>query len=158
MGWNVVAVPWLIDDKLSRSQFVLRRLLRLAIGLPLHDAVAIYNRSVLFRNGDAWQGVGLLETAILSATIPASMYIEMSNIHETLGTLCVLTRISEPKDWPVLFGGWQDFATIKLFWGRGLHQLLRRPLTGISKAVQPHFSSIKPYYVSLWTAFIVSCA
>ncbi|KZT01615.1 uncharacterized protein LAESUDRAFT_663582 [Laetiporus sulphureus 93-53] len=47
----------------------------------------------------------------------------------------VALGISEPKDWPDLYGQWSDACTVRRFWGRAYHQMIRQYTTSIGKLV-----------------------
>ncbi|KZT01306.1 uncharacterized protein LAESUDRAFT_731292 [Laetiporus sulphureus 93-53] len=52
-----------------------------------------------------------------------------------LAAIVVALGISEPGDWPDMYGRWSDAYTVRRFWGRTYHQMIRRFTASIGKAV-----------------------
>ncbi|PCH35769.1 hypothetical protein WOLCODRAFT_133975 [Wolfiporia cocos MD-104 SS10] len=77
-----------------------------------------------------------------------------------LSVVCVAAGISVPRDWPAIYGSWADAYTVRRFWGRSYHQMLRRYTRSIGKAVcqllclRPRSKASS--YVQLYAAFAVS--
>jgi hypothetical protein len=46
-----------------------------------------------------------------------SAYWTLSMQYSLLAAICVAVRISNPKDWPDVFGAWSDSFTVRRFWG-----------------------------------------
>ncbi|TFY61677.1 hypothetical protein EVJ58_g4372 [Rhodofomes roseus] len=72
----------------------------------------------------------------------------------------VALGFSLPRDWPEVYGRWSDSYTVRRFWGRTYHQLLRRLTAGIGKAccrvlgLQP--GSWASSYTQLYIGFAIS--
>ncbi|KAH9915716.1 membrane bound O-acyl transferase family-domain-containing protein [Fomitopsis serialis] len=80
--------------------------------------------------------------------------------YSLLAAICVALGISLPRDWPGVYGRWSDSYTVRRFWGRTYHQLLRRLTAGIGKAccralgLQPGTRASS--YTQLYVGFAVS--
>ncbi|OAX38573.1 hypothetical protein K503DRAFT_691336, partial [Rhizopogon vinicolor AM-OR11-026] len=72
----------------------------------------------------------------------------------------VAIGLFEPRMWPDLFGVWVDAYTIRRFWGRTWHQMLRRILTPLGKATSSAFGfkrgTLESSYTQLYVAFFLS--
>ncbi|CZT23687.1 uncharacterized protein RCC_09401 [Ramularia collo-cygni] len=74
--------------------------------------------------------------------------------------VCVAIGVSKPEDWPPLFGRLRTATTVRAFWGKFWHQMIRRPLTGLTDRILamlriPHGTTASSY-ASLWLAFAIS--
>ncbi|RDB24426.1 Acetyltransferase sirH [Hypsizygus marmoreus] len=54
---------------------------------------------------------------------------EMSLYSTLLGVSCVVSGLWEPQDCPFFFGHWTEAVSVRAFWGRTWHQVLRHTLT-----------------------------
>ncbi|KAJ6483624.1 membrane bound O-acyl transferase family-domain-containing protein [Mycena vitilis] len=78
--------------------------------------------------GWRWRVVGTAAWALGAASA-------MSAAHCAASILCVALGVSRPQDWPPLFGSLADAASVRTFWARGWHQLLRRSLCAHAKFI-----------------------
>ncbi|KAF8315200.1 hypothetical protein DL93DRAFT_2227575 [Clavulina sp. PMI_390] len=77
-----------------------------------------------------------------------------------LACLAVGLRVSEPEDWPDMFGAVTDAYTLRRAWGRSWHQVLRKPFEFAGNSVARLFGA-KPHtfaskYLKLYSAFALS--
>ncbi|KAF8315169.1 hypothetical protein DL93DRAFT_2079353 [Clavulina sp. PMI_390] len=69
-----------------------------------------------------------LQRAIATVGVLTFLLNLMTAGHCFLAIGTVVTRVSEPADWPDFFGRFEDVYTLRRAWGQGWHQALRRPL------------------------------
>ncbi|KAI1905967.1 hypothetical protein LOZ12_006416 [Ophidiomyces ophidiicola] len=74
--------------------------------------------------------------------------------------LAVFLGLSEPKDWPPLFGDISKVTTVRYFWGTYWQQLLRTMFTGWGNGLArllglPPHTNISSYF-KLYVAFAIS--
>ncbi|EED84098.1 predicted protein [Postia placenta Mad-698-R] len=77
-----------------------------------------------------------------------------------LSALSVAMAWSFPRDWPTMYGEWADAYTLRRFWGRTYHQLLRRYTASMGKAccrlLGLRQGSWASSYTQLYVGFAVS--
>ncbi|KAB5585046.1 membrane bound O-acyl transferase family-domain-containing protein [Coniochaeta sp. 2T2.1] len=88
------------------------------------------------------------------------VFASMTMQYEMAATVAILLSISEPKDWPPLFGSIADCFTVGNVWGKFWHQYLRQPCLGFSHALirllrVPRLSKAA-YFIHLAVAFLFS--
>jgi len=81
--------------------------------------------------------------------------------YEIMSMVTVALGLYEPGDWPSFYGRLGDAKSIRLFWGRVWHQLLRRPLQTHGRFVATNVLGLKPRtnasaYTELYMAFLIS--
>ncbi|BCS28416.1 wax synthase family protein [Aspergillus puulaauensis] len=59
----------------------------------------------------------------------------ISIFYRIVAVISVAFGVSGPRQWPSLFGSVTDAYTIRRFWGRYWHQLLRQPFQGTTKFI-----------------------
>ncbi|KAF8887536.1 membrane bound O-acyl transferase family-domain-containing protein [Infundibulicybe gibba] len=100
-----------------------------------------------------WRTVGVL-------IFWASSRTAISITHTLLSVIAVVLGISQPRDWPKLFGPWWKLDSVGAIWGQNWHQLLRRPLVAHGKyaarilGFAPH--SAGAYLTQVLVAFVLS--
>ncbi len=57
---------------------------------------------------------------------PFIAFVSMSMLYATASILSVAVGLSEPRDWPPLFGSPRGAYTVRNCWGRVWHQMLRK--------------------------------
>ena len=57
---------------------------------------------------------------------PFTAFVSMSILHAMVSILSVAVGLSEPRDWPHLFGSPWKAYTVRNCWGRVWHQMLRK--------------------------------
>ncbi|KZT01625.1 uncharacterized protein LAESUDRAFT_731044 [Laetiporus sulphureus 93-53] len=65
----------------------------------------------------------------------SSLVAHIGLLYALPAAIIVALGISEPRDWPDMYGRWSDAYTVRRFWGRTYHQLIRRFTASIGKAV-----------------------
>ncbi|KAJ7065563.1 membrane bound O-acyl transferase family-domain-containing protein [Mycena amicta] len=146
----------------SRAVFVVVQLVRLSGALILLDLATIHARwnpafcghLGLVRAGWVWRVVGTVGWA-------ASAMAGLSLPHLAASIVAVGSGFSQPRDWPPLFGGLEDVASVRTFWARGWHQLLRRPLSAHGKFLATSILRLPPrslasLCITISSAFLLS--
>ncbi|KAF8876320.1 membrane bound O-acyl transferase family-domain-containing protein [Infundibulicybe gibba] len=160
IGWSFEA-PHLRRSALQRWEYVRSRLPRLAMYFLLNDLVRFHNHhSRVFSpqilepmgsRGVVWQAWNVFMFWAMSSTSMLMHYTFASIIAVTSG-------LSQPGDWPECFGSWLKTDSVRNFWGRTWHQLLRRPLTAHGKWLSQRIfwfppGSVGSYYIQLYVSF-----
>ncbi|KAF8991052.1 membrane bound O-acyl transferase family-domain-containing protein [Cyathus striatus] len=113
----------------SRWQFVRSRIIACLWYLAITD----FAQTVLgYIPIDAWRETSItgIGTRMLCTALSASMIWSMLTIvYTVLSTIVVGLGLSDASAWPPSFGKLSDAYTIRRFWGRTWHQLLRRALS-----------------------------
>ncbi|KAH7908862.1 membrane bound O-acyl transferase family-domain-containing protein [Hygrophoropsis aurantiaca] len=171
IGWTTPAKNTPAARAQSRTDFVLSTVLRAVRQLLLFDAAQLYvcYSPVFAAHGAALVSVSasitsqgcLLRCASILAW-GAMLYSTLNLAHSLFAAVSVALGLSEASSWPPLFGRWEDAYTLRRFWGRTWHQLLRQPLSAIAKAAARTLG-FKPgsrgsSYVQLYLVFALSGA
>ncbi|KAI0549799.1 putative toxin biosynthesis protein [Xylaria curta] len=90
----------------------------------------------------------------------ATPYFALSAQYALLSFICVALGLGTPNDWPPMFNPISEATTIRSFWGKYWHQLIRRPLSTWSNALVDflgiqHGTNLSSY-TQLWFSFLVS--
>ncbi|CAG8896927.1 unnamed protein product [Penicillium egyptiacum] len=98
----------------------------------------------------------------LSCILVANLRLLFAMIYGVLATVSVLLNFNSPKDWPPLFGSMRHLRTfsIRSFWGKYWHQLLRWPLVTISTYIRQRLSlcnSVSRHVQSMTDLFLIFC-
>ncbi|PCH35705.1 hypothetical protein WOLCODRAFT_107726 [Wolfiporia cocos MD-104 SS10] len=157
VGWNyqVSNVPPRPSE--ARWTFVRQQLFamfRWYLVLDLAHSLHLYCPQPFWHEGGTRSIIaeGLVYRCILIAKIAVQ--------HTQLAAVCVAAGLSAPRDWPAIYGSHADAYTVRRYWGRSHHQMLRRFTSSIGKAVcrllglQP--GSKASSYMQLYVAFVVS--
>ncbi|EAW11042.1 wax synthase family protein [Aspergillus clavatus NRRL 1] len=167
---NVPQVPGL--DRMTRVRFLLWRLSELVVVVLMADLVS--QMAVRFFYTDRVTGeAGALDSKYIdlrdnrwawsfvkALTFGLGPYFFINMQYLTVSILAVVTGISQPVDWPPLFGKLKYATTVRDFWGTFWHQMLRSSLSKITGAVVD-FLGIRrgtnaSSYTQLWLAFTIS--
>ncbi|KAF9010835.1 membrane bound O-acyl transferase family-domain-containing protein [Cyathus striatus] len=148
----------------SKSRFIFHQLLRISVFSFLVELYKLYTMQnpCLQRNGPSFHSVPWpWRISILLTRIATYVYLSM--IQALLSVIFVGLGISNPQDWPTLYGSWKDAYTVRRFWEfrRTWHQMFRHIFLSHGKFVSGRIlglasSSYLANYVELYTAFIVS--
>ncbi|KAK3369343.1 hypothetical protein B0T24DRAFT_632411 [Lasiosphaeria ovina] len=117
-------------------------------------------RAVVPSAGWACDPLTLARIAYLEALMLLVVYCGMVMQFDVVAAVGVGLGLSEPEDWPPLFGSLADCYTVGNVWGRFWHQYIRQPSLGVSHYliralhIQPH--SQLAYFTHLATAFVIS--
>ncbi|KAJ7107489.1 membrane bound O-acyl transferase family-domain-containing protein [Mycena epipterygia] len=157
------AIPPHPDPSKPRLAFVLHQLLKTALVFVVYDLASLYVRaSPAFEPGEHTGIAGLdmwrrFEGVIAWAAVG---YAGMALQHYVLGIICVAVHLTGPGEWPAFFGGVHDAWSVRSFWGRGWHQMLRRPLTTharhLTAALNLLPGSTSARILQLFTIFLLS--
>ncbi|KAF8982154.1 hypothetical protein BDQ17DRAFT_1379057 [Cyathus striatus] len=75
------------------------------------------------------------------------MLMAFMNLRQTFFSAVFVTLgISDPADWPALFGIWSQTKSVRTFWGKSWHQCLRR--VRYSCHFSPHTLFISSTFIS----------
>ncbi|KAJ2919982.1 hypothetical protein MD484_g506, partial [Candolleomyces efflorescens] len=116
----------------TRTSFVMRRLFEGVLNAIILDLCTVAaKRNPTFVKG---RPELLLEASWTWRTVSVFQFVGMTYcglrmMHSVLSAAFVGTKISNPEDWPPLFGKLGEAYTVRRFWGKFWHQLLRRFLT-----------------------------
>ncbi|KAF2264629.1 hypothetical protein CC78DRAFT_601276 [Lojkania enalia] len=87
-------------------------------------------------------------------------YFSMNLQYVVAAIFSVSFNLSQPADWPPLYGRITDATTVRAFWGQFWHQTIRRPLTTFAHCITDWMgferSTDLTFYVHIWAAFIIS--
>lgn len=105
-------------------------------------------------HGFLWQTWNVL---LFWFCVGASLYIA----HSVASAIAVAVGLSEPRDWPDFFGPWLRTTSMRQFWGKTWHQMMRRPVTGAGKYLARNVlkfraGSALSSYTQLYVAFVLS--
>ncbi|KAG7447221.1 uncharacterized protein BT62DRAFT_948166, partial [Guyanagaster necrorhizus] len=163
IGWaheapNLPASPYTAAT--SRWRFVLDRIVQSAVWLILWDAAAMYTR---YR--PSFYISGSEETTFLGKCafvwgwgVPAIAALTIN--HALLSAAMVAIDKWDVQTWRPFYGSWSEAYTVRRFWSRTWHQLLRRNITTPGHRLVSQLSlpkdSVLAGYIKLYTAFFVS--
>ncbi|KZT19948.1 hypothetical protein NEOLEDRAFT_1076747 [Neolentinus lepideus HHB14362 ss-1] len=165
IGWNYQVANVPLPPCQSRWQFVLRQVGR-ALGMfLLVDIAQTYMRSnSAFTNptpnNSPFTSQGYLLRCINIIAWLTTSHGTLNMNYTLLSAVFVAIGLSEPKDWPDLFGSWTESYTVRRYWGRTWHQLMRRYTSSIGRhcAQSLRFKRGTKWssYTQLYVGFIVS--
>ncbi|KAF8205866.1 hypothetical protein K438DRAFT_1963638 [Mycena galopus ATCC 62051] len=99
---------------------------------------------------------------LLQVALMFTIY-DAANLHPVvfLSIVTVACRLSDPEEWPLLFGSPSDAYTILRLWRRAWHQLMRRFVSTHGKFLAQRVLKLRSgcnasAYVWLYTAFTIS--
>ncbi|KAJ3502912.1 hypothetical protein NLJ89_g8676 [Agrocybe chaxingu] len=134
VGWTYVPtsiIPTPPKPSTTRRQFIVSRLLELAANLLLYDLNGFVMRAnpCMRANGPSFWDTGSgwgwrWRAAGLSYTVAA--WINVNVLHILYSVLSVGLGATEPREWTPLYGRLWDAYTVRRFWGRVWHQMMRR--------------------------------
>ncbi|KAG7448101.1 uncharacterized protein BT62DRAFT_753427 [Guyanagaster necrorhizus] len=142
IGWNYEVSHVPPRPAVSHGSFICSRLFRILVFFFFIDAAQTFRRiNPLFSLSDA-----VLETASVTSqgfllrcpNIIAWMAIPYAGVqlqYHLISVISVALGFSMPSDWPAPYGRWSDAYTVRDFWGRTWHQMLRRYASSIGKFV-----------------------
>ncbi|KIK45417.1 hypothetical protein CY34DRAFT_801625 [Suillus luteus UH-Slu-Lm8-n1] len=145
----------------SRQEFVLSHLTSAASHTVWLDLAQFYiEHNPAFKSAAAFASQNFTRRILACSGYMVFYHCMCLIIHSLMSAFAVSFTSSKPSSWPSLFGKWEDAYTIRRFWGRTWHQLLRRFLTPFGKEMAS-FLGFKPgtngsSYTQLYTAFFIS--
>ncbi|KAK0189776.1 membrane bound O-acyl transferase family-domain-containing protein [Armillaria mellea] len=163
IGWtheprNLPSSPY--TSSTSRWRFIVDRLVQSAVLFILWDAAATYTRyrSSFYTDGPE-ESTFLGRCAFVWGwAVPAVAALTMN--HALFSAMMVALGIWDVETWRPFYGSWLDAYTVRRFWSRTWHQLLRRNVTTPGDRLVARLSlpkgSILASYLRLYIAFFVS--
>ncbi|KAJ3785259.1 membrane bound O-acyl transferase family-domain-containing protein [Lentinula aff. detonsa] len=170
IGWNyqVLSVPPR-PLPCSKWAFIRSRILQAVKFYILMDIAQSYIRlNTLFTNPPPNATItsqGWLLQMISGAAWMTTPYAGMSMQYCLFAAASVGFGFSNPEDWPDTYGTWKHAYTVRNFWGKFWHQMIRRYVTSIGKFVcrklgfQPGtwYSSYTQLYVAFFISAVLHC-
>jgi len=90
----------------------------------------------------------------------ATPYCNISLQYYQVAAVGVALNLWSSEDWPEPYGRWKDAYTLRNFWGRVWHQMLRRFIVSVGKSVsvwtECEKGSWRSAYTQLYVGFFVS--
>lgn len=133
IGWSFKAensvIP--VDPRhRTRASFIASRLRWSLSHYLLFDAATLYIRcNPALLSGASVTSQGYIMQCLNLAASFCQFYAILTCIHCVSAVLAVGANLDEPQAWPQLFGHLEDAYTIRKFWGKAWHQMLRHHLT-----------------------------
>ncbi|KAI6044222.1 hypothetical protein EDC04DRAFT_2890001 [Pisolithus marmoratus] len=133
IGWSFMAensvVP--VDSRhRTRASFIASRLRWFFSHYMLFEAATLYeNCNPVFLSKASVTSQGYIMQCFNVAALPCQLYAGLTCVHCALAILAVGANLDEPQAWPQPFGRWENAFTIRKFWGKVWHQMLRHDLT-----------------------------
>ncbi|TFY67107.1 hypothetical protein EVJ58_g1852 [Rhodofomes roseus] len=165
VGWNYQVANVPPPPSESRWYFVRRRLRRAFYYYMLLDLIQCYEHqhplfSLRGTGGPSVTSQGYLLRPVDIFARVASVAFELAMQHALFAAAMVTLGLSLPRDWPDIYGRWSDAYTVRRFWGRSYHQMLRRVTASTGKLVCRVLSlrsgSWASSYTQLYVGFAVS--
>ncbi|TFY56426.1 hypothetical protein EVG20_g8926 [Dentipellis fragilis] len=166
VGWSdqVANIP--ARPRISRWAFVRSHLLWMAWCLFLVDIAQTYQHThpdLFHRPGETLVSVGADGYIMRCVNVVSTMstVYAMINVHYSVCAIAAVSLgLSGPADWPNVSGRWADAYTVRKFWGKTWHQMLRRSLSSpgrlISRTLGFKRGTTASSYTQLYVAFILS--
>ncbi|KAJ7590582.1 membrane bound O-acyl transferase family-domain-containing protein [Mycena floridula] len=161
IGWTHEPTA-VLSPRPGRRNFILKQLARVAVLGFIFDLVTWHNQfnPAYFRDGPSLASYGWFWRYESIWGWAAQAYIAIAIQNCFISILSVVLG-SDPEDWPWLFGSFLDAWTVRRFWGRTWHQLLRRFVTAHGRFVSGRVLGLRrgtnlSSYVQLYTAFLLS--
>ncbi|TFK71891.1 hypothetical protein BDN72DRAFT_764224 [Pluteus cervinus] len=147
----------------SRTAFVFLQLAWMGVYALAYDLIGIFSRwnfSCLHQNACFTHIAWLWRIRVLFGFM-GSAYSMTCIMFCIVSILSVVSHASEPKDWPPLYGRWVEAYTLRRFWSRTWHQLLRRSLSSHAEFIAHRVFGLArgtrlSAYVQLYSAFFIS--
>ncbi|KAI6112837.1 membrane bound O-acyl transferase family-domain-containing protein [Pisolithus sp. B1] len=133
IGWSFMAensvVP--VDPRhQTRASFIASRLRWLLSHYLLLDVATLYMRcNPVLSSRASIASQGYIMQCLNVAVACCQYYAMLTCMHCVAAVLAVGLNLNKPQAWPQLFGRWKDAYTIRKFWGKVWHQMLRYNLT-----------------------------
>ncbi|KAF8815354.1 hypothetical protein BYT27DRAFT_7080138 [Phlegmacium glaucopus] len=144
----------------TRGKFILSQLMWLVFYIFQFDISNIFTRKnpCFATGGPSLTAFGWLWRSTAWSFV-FSAYSMLSLVYTAYSIISVTIGISEPRDWPHLFGSPLDAYTVRNCWGRVWHQMLRKLVTGQANFISERLHLRKSIFTTrfkLFTAFFVS--
>ncbi|KAF8999938.1 membrane bound O-acyl transferase family-domain-containing protein [Cyathus striatus] len=104
---------------------------------------------------------GLLWQSVNVMVYWTTMVACLNRIQTMISAVLVALGLSEPEDWPTIFGEWSQTKCVRAFWGKSCHQGLRRTIQPQSKYLINNVLGVAPgtlqsKYTQLFMCFLLS--
>ncbi|CAM1501364.1 Fc.00g105260.m01.CDS01 [Cosmosporella sp. VM-42] len=166
VGWNfgsrkVNAARRQMKQKgIKKGKFVGIRLVRAALAYLALDAVVLAASKAPIPNDWAWNWGTIGKIAYIEWLMGVSVYSTMTLQFEIVAAIAVGLKLTQPEEWPPLFGNILACYTVGNVWGEFWHSYTRQPVLGLSHAMVSFLriprKSTLAYLVHLTTAFSIS--
>ncbi|PFH46340.1 hypothetical protein AMATHDRAFT_155534 [Amanita thiersii Skay4041] len=164
---QVHALPSPPPPSISRAEFVARQVGRIGVCILVRDIVGAFIVShPVFKaagegGGGVWVGeLGWAGRALAGFATTAFMYPGFEMQYRALAAVMVGSGLSPPTKWPDMLGAWREAWSVRRFWGRTWHQMLRRCLTShaesLTEALRIRVHTLSSRYIQLFTCFFLS--
>ncbi|KAJ6576560.1 membrane bound O-acyl transferase family-domain-containing protein [Mycena vulgaris] len=147
----------------SRPSFLVSQVLHFAWYTALLEVVGLAARSipVLHKDSHGLGSNGWLQQLLSVFTLGMSLYTSACLRGCIFRILFVGLGVWDPHECPDLFDSWQHAYTVRKFWGKFWHQILRRLLLSHARLFSYRVMGLRPgtpssAYVQLFAAFILS--
>ncbi|KAF5313322.1 hypothetical protein D9611_008498 [Ephemerocybe angulata] len=146
--------------KTTRTKFIIRQaftLIRCYLTFNFGNLLVLLNSS-FSENGPPFTAQKWwLRPTVLGQTLQVQGFLD--GMYTMCSIIGVGLGLSGPTDWPPLFGSWMGAWTVRNYWGRVWHQVLRKFVTGhgtaFSNALRIPKGRFRSYF-SLYVAFTIS--
>ncbi|KAI6120485.1 hypothetical protein EV401DRAFT_1407107 [Pisolithus croceorrhizus] len=133
IGWSFMAENSVVPVEprhQTRASFIASRLRWLLSHYLLLDVATLYMRcNPVLSSRASIASQGYIMQCLNVAVACCQYYAMLTCMHCAAAVLAVGLNLSKPQAWPQLFGRWKDAYTIRKFWGKVWHQMLRYNLT-----------------------------
>ncbi|KAH7144253.1 hypothetical protein B0J13DRAFT_41152 [Dactylonectria estremocensis] len=144
----------------TRTSFVVTSLARAALVYLTLDAVILIGKTADIDREWAWAGPTIASMSLRVLLMGLSVYSSMALQFEIAAGISVGLGISQPEDWPPLFGSIADGYTVANVWGKVWHGYIRQPVLGFGHATVDSLrvpkGSAGSYFIHLYVAFLIS--
>ncbi|EMD58400.1 hypothetical protein COCSADRAFT_176603 [Bipolaris sorokiniana ND90Pr] len=163
---NVPKTRFWSSERTGTLRFLTWQVVELALFMLMGDLVAQLSIRLFFPT----PGLDSMTLTIRDANWTASFgkalvfgagpyfFINMQYILASI--VCVGLGINRPEDWPPLFGRLAEATTVRSFWGKFWHQMIRKPLSGLTGSLVDALGITRgtnaSSYTQLWISFAVS--
>ncbi|KIY48467.1 hypothetical protein FISHEDRAFT_28725, partial [Fistulina hepatica ATCC 64428] len=146
----------------SRLSFVLLQLRWLAHFWMCYEfACVCIAWSPLFAPGSEIAHRSWLDSYFIVVVLLALQYSLVGFPYHLAAALLVACGLSSPDRWPPAMGSWSEAFTLRGFWGKTWHSMLRRTLTSHARFITFDLLRLPPKtrvsrYTALYASFLVS--
>ncbi|KAF8998389.1 membrane bound O-acyl transferase family-domain-containing protein [Cyathus striatus] len=141
IGWTHEPPANVLPPRLhaSRFQFVFSKVYEALTCLLIESVAYIFNATnpALTTTSTSIKDYPVYLQVPAVIGIAAAAYARINIGHALLSAFAVGLGVSQPDEWPSLFGGVKEMWCIGKFWSRTWHHLLRRTITSTSNALFP---------------------
>ncbi|KAI0455769.1 membrane bound O-acyl transferase family-domain-containing protein [Xylaria acuta] len=177
-GWNYLVdnVPTLTPaERTSRFRFLVSRIFKALYCFLMADIANQLWMQLFFvaNTGSGYTEIGMVDSKYLTIRDPnlgwrliktvawgPLPYYSISFQYNMLSLFMVATTLSEPEDWPPLFGSISEVTSVRAFWGKFWHQLIRRSFKAFTGYVVDAFriprGTLWSSNVQIWLTFITT--